>query len=110
MEVRKTKLNCWEVMNCGRQPGGHHIHDLGICPVPQEERLDGVHDGTNAGRSCWVVAGSLCGGNIQGSFAEKFRNCEKCDFYQQVKDEEFPRFKLSAMLLAKLKEQPVGAP
>ncbi|HEY6010114.1 MAG TPA: hypothetical protein VIX18_01485, partial [Nitrospirota bacterium] len=37
---------------------------------------------------CWVVAGSLCGGKIQGTFAEKLSNCLRCDFYNLVKSEE----------------------
>ena len=26
------KRNCWEVKQCGREPGGTHEKDLGICP------------------------------------------------------------------------------
>jgi hypothetical protein len=51
-----------------------------------------------------VVAGSLCGGEMQGTFAEKFKNCEQCDFYQSVYDEEYPEFKLSGALLGKLRK------
>lgn len=102
MSEKKSKLNCWEFKKCGRQPGGFHERDLGICPATTEKRLDGIHDGTNAGRSCWVIAGTLCKGEVQGSFAQKFRNCDTCDFYKLVKTEEFPRFNLSSVLLAKL--------
>lgn len=98
----KKKLNCWEHKKCGREAGGTHIHDLGICPVTVEKKLDGAHEGTNAGRACWVVAGSLCKGEVQGSFAQKYKNCEICDFYKMVKQEEFPSFTLSAVLLKKL--------
>jgi hypothetical protein len=55
-----------------------------------------------AGRACWVVTGTLCTGEIQGTFAKKFKNCSMCDFYEQVKKEEFPNFKLSAVLLRNL--------
>lgn len=99
------KLNCWEMKNCGREPGGAHADDLGICPAAVETRLDGIHEGKNAGRSCWVVAGTLCRGDAQGTFAQKHRNCERCDFYLMVKEEEFPRFVLSALLLKKLAEK-----
>ncbi|UCG79458.1 MAG: hypothetical protein JSV21_03135 [Nitrospirota bacterium] len=100
---RKSKLNCWEFKKCGRQPQGEHVHDLGICPAAVEERLDGEHDGVNAGRACWVVAGTFCGGKKQGTFAEKYKSCEQCDFYGAVHDEEFPKFRLITTLTAKLK-------
>jgi hypothetical protein len=50
------------------------------------------------------VSGTLCGGRIQGTFAKKYGNCEKCDFYKQVRSEEGLSFKLSPELLPKLKE------
>ena len=82
------KQNCWEFKKCGRQPGGNKARELGICPATVYTDLDGVHDGKNAGRACWVVAGSLCGGKIQGTYAEKLANCWKCDFMNSVKQEE----------------------
>jgi len=97
------KKNCWEFKNCGRHDGGAHVHDLGICPAAVEKKLDGIHDGNNAGRACWVVAGTLCKGMVQGSFAQKYKNCEVCDFYQGVRKEEGSRFVLSAILLNKVK-------
>ncbi len=102
MSERKTKLNCWEFKKCGRQPQGAKVSELGLCPASVEGRLDGAHDGTNAGRSCWVVSGTFCKGEVQGTFAQKFRNCEICDFYAAVKSEEYPRFMLSAILLSKM--------
>jgi len=84
------KKNCWEHKNCGRQPGGHKAHDLGICPVTINQELHGAHGGTNAGRACWVVAGSLCGGKVQGTYAQKLTNCWRCDFMNQVKKDEEP--------------------
>ena len=84
------KMNCWEYKKCGRQPGGHKATDLGICPVTVHQDLHGAHDGTNAGRACWVVAGSLCGGKIQGTYAQKLTNCWRCDFMNTVKKEEEP--------------------
>lgn len=84
------KKNCWEHKNCGRQPGGHKTAELGICPASTEQTLDGAHEGKNAGRACWVVAGSLCGGKIQGTYAKKLLNCWRCDFMNGVKKEEEP--------------------
>jgi hypothetical protein len=96
------KLNCWEVKQCGREKGGAHEQDMGICPATVETALDMVHGGRNAGRSCWVVAGTLCKGQLQGTFAQKYKNCEICDFYIRVKSEEARQFVLSATLISKL--------
>ena len=85
-----TKKNCWEHKNCGRQPGGHKAKELGVCPVTTHQVLHGAHSGTNGGRACWVVAGSLCGGKVQGTYAEKLSSCWRCDFMNLVKKEEEP--------------------
>jgi hypothetical protein len=85
-----SKKNCWEFMSCGRQSGGARAHDLGVCPVSTTQALDGAHDGQNAGRACWVVAKSLCGGKIQGSYDQKLIDCWRCDFFKTVKKEEEP--------------------
>jgi len=103
MNERKTKLNCWEFKRCGRQPQGINAHDLGVCPATLETKLDGVHGGVNSGRACWVVAGTLCKGQQQGTFAQKFKNCKECDFYLKVQREEQTNFQLSAVLLVNLK-------
>ena len=97
-----AKLNCWEFKKCGREPGGVRTSDLGICPATREPRLDGIHDGNNGGRSCWVLAGTLCGGEVQGAFAKKYKNCETCEFYRRVKKEEHPNFQLSAVIMKKI--------
>ncbi len=88
--VITAKQNCWEHKKCGRQPGGHKTAELGICPASMEQALNGAHGGMNAGRACWVVAGSLCGGKIQGTYAKKLLNCWRCDFMNRVKLEEDP--------------------
>ena len=97
------KTNCWEYKQCGRQEGGPHVHDLGVCPAAAENKLNGIHGGMNAGRACWVVAGTLCQGNVQGTFANKYAGCNSCEFYQEVKKNEYPAFKLSAVLLDRLR-------
>lgn len=99
----KRKLNCWEFMLCGREIGGSKAKDLGVCPVSRETKLHNVHDGRNAGRACWVVAGSLCGGTRQGTFADKFVTCEKCEFFMKVKQEIGARFNFASVLLARFK-------
>ncbi len=97
------KLNCWEFHKCGRELKTG-LHEKNACPVSTEIRLNKVHDGYQAGRACWVIAGTHCRGEVQGDFARKYSNCEKCEFYRRVKLEEGPRFQLSIVLLNKLKE------
>lgn len=96
------KLNCWEFKKCGREPGGDRANELGVCPATINRDLDGVHGGKNSGRACWIVAGSMCGGQLQGTFAEKYHNCKICDFYLKVRDEEGANFELSIVLLNKI--------
>jgi hypothetical protein len=98
------KQNCWEAKQCGREEKGFKSSELGICPASTEKKMDGVHGGKNAGRCCWVVAGTLCSGETHGTFAKKFGACEKCDFYHQVKREEYPKFHLAVVLMKKLAE------
>lgn len=97
------KLNCWEYKKCGREPGGIKVHELGECPASKEENLTGTHDGEKAGRACWIIAGSMCGGTVQGSFAQKYGNCVLCDFFKKVKEEEGPDFQLSSEMLEKIR-------
>ncbi|MDP2167081.1 MAG: hypothetical protein Q8J64_01980 [Thermodesulfovibrionales bacterium] len=98
------KKNCWEVMGCGREPGGKNADKLGVCPAATETRLDGVHGGKNAGRACWVVAGTMCEGAVQGTFAKKFGDCLKCKFLQMVIKEELKHFKTAAEMAKKLRK------
>ena len=97
------KLNCWEFKKCGREVNGANVKSLGVCPASQEARLNDVHGGSRAGRSCWVLAGTLCKGEVQGTFAQKYHNCSQCDFYGAVRKEEGNGFMLSVLLLSKLK-------
>ncbi|HEX7481344.1 MAG TPA: hypothetical protein VF331_26310 [Polyangiales bacterium] len=66
-------MNCWEFKHCGREPGGKAEGALGECPAACAHELDGINHGRNGGRVCWGVAGTLCGGVEQGTFAMKFR-------------------------------------
>ncbi len=82
------KINCWQFKKCGREPGGTQESLLGTCSAAKAKQANGIHNGINGGRACWVVAGTLCGGKIQGSFAEKIGACDTCDFYQMVRRQE----------------------
>ncbi len=102
--MAEKKLNCWEYMKCGRGPKGTKAKKLGVCPAAGEKRLDGVHGGINSGRACWVVAGTFCGGTIQGSFARKQVACKRCDFYKKVNSEEGESTENTNTLLSRLKD------
>ncbi len=99
------RLNCWEVMDCGREPEGFRADDDGICPAAINTTLEGVHGGISAGRACWVVAGTMCDGRSQGTFAQKSGECGACRFYNRVKDEEGEQFLLTVNLLRMVREQ-----
>ncbi|HWQ65227.1 MAG TPA: hypothetical protein VN429_12470 [Methanospirillum sp.] len=99
------KINCWEFKKCGRQPGGDKVKDLGVCPAAIESRVDGVNNGVHGGRSCWAITGTLCGGEIQGTHAQKLGNCLNCDFYQLVQQEERPNFKTAGYIVSLIEQE-----
>lgn len=55
---------CWEFMKCG------HEEDKS-CPVVR----------LNAGRMCWDISSTLCGGKRQGESFTKFHLCKNCEFF-----------------------------
>lgn len=82
------KMNCWEFMECQREPGGIKAGELGICPASVAVEYNGINRGINAGRICWVAAGTMCKGKVTGTFASKFKDCLQCPFFNLVKAEE----------------------
>ncbi|MBU0468139.1 MAG: hypothetical protein KKF78_04925 [Candidatus Omnitrophica bacterium] len=92
MEKHKIKKNCWEIKKCGREDGGDNVKEFGVCPASVLKCLDGLNDGKNGGRCCWVVAGTYCEGEIQGTYAKKIIGCYKCEFHQLVQEEEGEKF------------------
>jgi hypothetical protein len=64
--------NCWEIKSCGRNAGGANVRELGMCIAARE----------GMGHSCWVIAGTLCGGKVQGTAARKEDNCINCEVYK----------------------------
>jgi hypothetical protein len=93
------KQNCWEALNCGREEGGCNVKELGVCPASTEAKLNNIHSGENAGRACWIVAGTYCSGEAQGAFVQKVAKCGNCDFYRKVFKEEIGTYKLPMELL-----------
>ena len=62
--------------------------------------------GISAGRTCWVVAGTFCDGEVQGTFGQKLKDCTLCDFFRLVRlvrKEEGIHYEVSLDLLKKLK-------
>ena len=64
-------MKCWEFKKCGREAGGAKAAELGVCPAYPDH-----------GDTCARVAGTLCGGVVQGTFASKLANCMECEFYK----------------------------
>ena len=91
----KGKKNCWESMKCGRESGSIISEGLGICPASTEKKFDGINGGDSSGRFCWAVAGTLCGGEVKGTFARKYEDCSKCAFLLEVINEEGNAFIMS---------------
>ncbi len=83
-----AKQNCWELSQCGRQTGGNRAGEFGVCPAVLDASLNGLNAGTNGGRMCWVVSGTFCDGEIQGTAARKALTCRFCDVYRAIRDEE----------------------
>ena len=70
LQKKGDAMNCWEFKKCGREKGGAKVKEMGVCPAYP-----------NHGKHCARVVGTLCGGQMQGSFAMKVANCMKCDYY-----------------------------
>ena len=79
-------------MKCGREPGGNKAEELGICPAAAKNGRKGKNRGTNCGRICWRIAGTMCFGDVQGTYVNKLNDCVKCKFFAIVKEEEGPDF------------------
>ncbi|MBU0988017.1 MAG: hypothetical protein KKH68_12280 [Proteobacteria bacterium] len=66
-------LNCWEFMKCGYEKDGYNAKKHGVCPAFPDY-----------GKSCARVVGTLCGGKVQGTFADKIKRCKRCKFYNSL--------------------------
>src|ERR1019366_5979697 len=94
-------MNCWEYMSCGRIPGGKNADELGVCPAYTY----------HAGQACWLVAGTFCGGQVQGTFAQKEGSCRNCEFYKRfdLQDRSNMRSQFGHMVLMTTILHAVGA-
>ncbi len=82
------KLNCWEVMKCGKGPEVSKANPLGICPVASTISANGLNGGVNGGRICWVIADIHCENKTMCSCIQGASDFFKCEFYNRVKKEE----------------------
>ena len=64
--------NCWEIKGCGRANGGNKVKEFGECNASKE----------GLGHSCWAIAGTLCGGEVQGKRDQKTKNCMACEVFK----------------------------
>ena len=62
------KLQCWQFLKCGMEDCTKNH-----CPAYP-----------HYGRVCWAIAGTYCGGKIEGTYAQKITDCKKCPFYNIV--------------------------
>ncbi|MDA8240856.1 MAG: hypothetical protein M0Z67_10865 [Nitrospiraceae bacterium] len=98
------KKNCWEVKGCGQQRRGHK-NSLVKCPVPEMTSADGINDGKNAGRICWLIANTMCKGATESTFEAMITTCGECDFYNLVKAEGGEKVMLSIDMLREVYEK-----
>ncbi len=83
-----VRRNCWEVKQCGQGPEQRKNDGKPICPAARSGPYDGINRGKFAGRFCWAVTGTFCGGRMQGMFTRKFIDCLNCAFFQEVDRQE----------------------
>ena len=66
MESNKN-MHCWNYNDCGHEKDS-------LCPAVAD----------NAGKSCWLVAKTLCGGEMHGEHTQRTKSCGGCAFYIYV--------------------------
>ena len=68
VEVQRTGLkSCWDTKQCGKTE----------CPGYE-----------NKDYRCWMVSGTHCRGEVQGSLHEKIVACRECDYYKYMHNEQ----------------------
>ena len=73
-----SKLNCWEIKECGRGPDGENAKKLGVCPAALPNSHNGINGGKYGGRFCWKVTGNNKSLDV----------CIDCNVLKQVHREE----------------------
>ncbi|MBI5634064.1 MAG: hypothetical protein HZA15_11360 [Nitrospirae bacterium] len=68
-------IRCWEYKKCGRELGGEHAEEFGYCPAALAPD-----------NNCWLIAGTMCSGTIEGTYARKIDTCIICGYYNKMQD------------------------
>lgn len=63
-------MNCWEVKQCGRIPGGDKVTELGLCPAWPDH-----------GHDCFLITGACA---ASGSPELGRARCQACEHYQSI--------------------------
>ena len=66
-EKRKAGKPCWVVKKC-----------------PKKRRIQCPAREFQAGRFCWFITGTICGGENQTNWEEKMKICRSCEIFQSV--------------------------
>lgn len=68
VEAQKMNLDtCWQIKQCGKED----------CPA---------YGSTD--HRCWMISGTFCRNEIQGSYHEKIEACRQCDFYASMQEKK----------------------
>jgi len=62
MAKHHVGVKCWEIKQCDEQGCPAHMNTCG---------------------RCWLIAGTMCGGEVQGKYAQKYKTCCECSVYQE---------------------------
>ncbi|OAT87139.1 methyl-accepting chemotaxis protein [Desulfotomaculum copahuensis] len=65
--MKSSKENCWYNLKC---------------PPDRKESCPAYTEGR--GRECWLVTGTRCRGENQGSYTDKINHCRQCPHYQKI--------------------------
>ena len=83
-----NRMNCWEFKQCGREPGGRNVEKYGRCSVPVSVEHNGMNNGKNGGRSCWILREAACEKIMRACRVDEIKECRQCRFHIHVKKSE----------------------
>lgn len=64
---RQNNKPCWAILGCSAEVKGN-------CPAWE----------FRAGHLCWFINGTICHGQIQGSWQKKMRICRQCKLFRNM--------------------------
>jgi hypothetical protein len=59
-----------------------------MCPVAADTSADGLNEGVNGGRICWIIAETLNKNEIKCCALQQDPSCFQCEFRHKVITEE----------------------